>query len=121
MKALLLSAICAAALLSQPTAARAQGAGWTLEGAAAPLKGTEVNVTFLDRPGYRAIIKLLPEFEKRTGIKVHPFQGVHYLMMSTIDAESISKAIVSAEFYFAIASGLSSPMRGPGNHAPQAS
>ncbi len=26
---------------------------------------------FLDRPGYRAIIKLLPEFEKKTGIKVN--------------------------------------------------
>ena len=26
---------------------------------------------FLDRPGYRAIIKLLPEFEKQTGIKVN--------------------------------------------------
>ena len=44
-------------------------ADW-LETAAAPLKGTELSVIFLDRPGYRAIIKLLPEFEKKTGMKV---------------------------------------------------
>ncbi|MBV8779391.1 MAG: sugar ABC transporter substrate-binding protein, partial [Alphaproteobacteria bacterium] len=31
--------------------------------AAAPFKGTQLNVIFLDRPGYRAIEKLLPEFE----------------------------------------------------------
>lgn len=39
--------------------------------AAEPLKGTEINGIFLDRPGYRAIISLLPEFEKKTGIKVN--------------------------------------------------
>lgn len=67
MKTLLLAGLFAAGL-----AAAAPGAGaWTLEQAAAPLKGTQVNVTFLDRPGYRAIIKLLPEFERRTGIKVN--------------------------------------------------
>ena len=68
MRKLLLAAVCAAALLGAPSA-RAQA--WSLESAAAPLKGTQVNVTFLDRPGYRAIIKLLPDFEKRTGIKVN--------------------------------------------------
>lgn len=46
-------------------------ADWSLEQAAAPYKGTDVNVIFLDRPGYRAIIKLLPEFEKKTGIKIN--------------------------------------------------
>jgi multiple sugar transport system substrate-binding protein len=46
-------------------------AEWALEKAATPYKGTQINVTFLDRPGYRAIIKLLPEFEKKTGIKVN--------------------------------------------------
>lgn len=46
-------------------------AEWSLEQAAAPYKGTDVNVIFLDRPGYRAIIKLLPEFEKKTGIKIN--------------------------------------------------
>lgn len=57
----------AAAIATLPVAAKAD---W-LEEAAKPLKGTEVNGIFLDRPGYRAIIKLLPEFEKKTGIKVN--------------------------------------------------
>eukprot|EP01037_Dinobryon_pediforme_P032986 gene32986-38228_t len=46
-------------------------AAWDIAKAAAPFKGTEINVIFLDRPGYRAVIKLLPEFEKATGIKVN--------------------------------------------------
>jgi multiple sugar transport system substrate-binding protein len=46
-------------------------AEWDIAKAAAPFKGEQLNVTFLDRPGYRAIIKLLPEFEKKTGIKVN--------------------------------------------------
>jgi multiple sugar transport system substrate-binding protein len=41
-----------------------------LEDAAKPLKGVEIRGIFLDRPGYRALIKLLPDFEKQTGIKV---------------------------------------------------
>ncbi|MBH0238293.1 sugar ABC transporter substrate-binding protein [Methylobrevis sp. L22] len=45
-------------------------ADW-LEEAAKPLAGTEISGIFLDRPGYRAIIKLLPEFEAKTGIKVN--------------------------------------------------
>ncbi|MCK0197251.1 sugar ABC transporter substrate-binding protein [Ancylobacter sp. 6x-1] len=57
----------AAATLAVPAAASAD---WLAE-AAKPLKGTEISGIFLDRPGYRAIIKLLPEFEKRTGIKVN--------------------------------------------------
>jgi multiple sugar transport system substrate-binding protein len=43
---------------------------WSLEEAAKPYAGTEVSVIFLDRPGYRAITAMLPDFEKRTGIKV---------------------------------------------------
>lgn len=43
---------------------------WTLEEASAPYKGTEIKAIFLDRPGYAAAIKLLPQFEKKTGIKV---------------------------------------------------
>jgi multiple sugar transport system substrate-binding protein len=43
---------------------------WTLEEAAKDYKGTEIKVIFLDRPGYRAAIKMLPEFEQKTGIKV---------------------------------------------------
>ena len=46
-------------------------AAWDIAKAAAPYKGTQLNVIFLDRPGYRAIIKLIPEFEKQTGIKVN--------------------------------------------------
>ena len=42
---------------------------WSLEEAAKDYKGTEVKVIFLDRPGYRAAIKMLPEFEQKTGIK----------------------------------------------------
>lgn len=57
----------AAAAICAPSAAMAD---W-LEDAAKPLAGTEISGIFLDRPGYRAIIKLLPEFEKKTGIKVN--------------------------------------------------
>jgi multiple sugar transport system substrate-binding protein len=45
-------------------------AAWTLEEAAAPYKGTQIKALFLDRPGYAAAIKILPEFEQRTGIDV---------------------------------------------------
>ncbi|MFW5679801.1 MAG: ABC transporter substrate-binding protein [Pseudomonadota bacterium] len=61
----------AAALVLGTTALTPQAWAWTLEEAAAPYAGTEVNVLFLDRPGYRAIIDLLPEFESRTGITVN--------------------------------------------------
>ncbi len=50
---------------------------WSLEEAAKPYKGTQISVIFLDRPGYRAIEKMLPDFEKRTGIKVN-FEVVPY-------------------------------------------
>src|SRR4029453_4415109 len=43
---------------------------WSLGEAAKDYKGTEVKVIFLDRPGYRAAIEMLPEFEKLTGIKI---------------------------------------------------
>jgi multiple sugar transport system substrate-binding protein len=48
----------------------ASACAWSLAEAAKDYKGTEISVTFLDRPGYRAAIKMLPEFEKTTGIKV---------------------------------------------------
>lgn len=74
MKKRLLGTLTAAALavvaLAPISLAHAQ-TPWALDKAAAPLKGTQVNVLFLDRPGYRAIIKLLPEFEKTSGIKVN--------------------------------------------------
>ena len=58
-----------ASALAAPPAAQAET--WDIGKAAAPYKGTQLNVIFLDRPGYRAIIKLLPDFEKQTGIKVN--------------------------------------------------
>jgi multiple sugar transport system substrate-binding protein len=70
MRRLLLATACALALAAGATGP-ASAADWSLEKAAAPYKGTELSVIFLDRPGYRAIIQLLPEFEKATGIKVN--------------------------------------------------
>jgi multiple sugar transport system substrate-binding protein len=67
-------AVSAAALMVAAVAATPNGAQaetWDIAKAAAPYKGTELHVIFLDRPGYRAIIKLLPDFEKQTGIKVN--------------------------------------------------
>ena len=69
-RALKICASVAAILAATTTMPVAAFADW-LETAAKPLKGTEISGVFLDRPGYRAIIKLLPEFEKKTGIKVN--------------------------------------------------
>ena len=74
MKKWLLAALSALAITAASpmiTQSAAFAAEWDLAKAAAPFKGTQLNVIFLDRPGYRAIIKLLPEFEKATGIKVN--------------------------------------------------
>ena len=73
MKRFLLVTLSAAALLAGALglASAPAKAEWDIAKAAAPFKGTQLNVIFLDRPGYRAIIKLLPEFEKKTGIKVN--------------------------------------------------
>jgi multiple sugar transport system substrate-binding protein len=60
-------ALIAASLAGLSGAAHA----WTLEDAAKPYAGTELEVLFLDRPGYNAAIKMLPEFEAATGIKVN--------------------------------------------------
>jgi multiple sugar transport system substrate-binding protein len=48
-----------------------QAGAWSLEEAAKPYAGTEVEVVFLDRPGYNAIKEMLPEFEAKTGIKLN--------------------------------------------------
>lgn len=48
-----------------------QAGAWSLEEAAKPYAGTELEVLFLDRPGYKAAIEMLPEFEAATGIKVN--------------------------------------------------
>ena len=70
----LLRSVSAAAMLMATAALAAPAAHaetWDIAKAAAPYKGTQLNVIFLDRPGYRAIEKLLPQFEKATGIKVN--------------------------------------------------
>jgi multiple sugar transport system substrate-binding protein len=61
-----LSIVAAGASIGSPAHAE-----WAIDKAAAPYSGTQINAIFLDRPGYRAVIKLLPEFEKKTGIKVN--------------------------------------------------
>ncbi|MFN3577048.1 MAG: ABC transporter substrate-binding protein, partial [Tabrizicola sp.] len=66
------SHVSALALASASLAGLAGAAqAWSLEEAAKPYAGTELEVLFLDRPGYNAAIKMLPEFEAATGIKVN--------------------------------------------------
>jgi multiple sugar transport system substrate-binding protein len=43
---------------------------WSLKEAAEPYEGTTIKAIFLDRPGYVAAAKLVPQFEEETGIKV---------------------------------------------------
>lgn len=69
MKKLVWNALALSVALGSVLGAGAAQA-WTLEEASAPYKGTEIKAIFLDRPGYAAAIKLLPQFEKKTGIKV---------------------------------------------------
>ena len=66
-----LSALAITAASPMITHTPAFAAEWDIAKAAAPYKGKQLSVIFLDRPGYRAIIKLLPEFEQKTGIKVN--------------------------------------------------
>ena len=61
----------AIALAARAVLGAGQASAWSLEEAAKPYAGTEVNVLFLDRPGYAAAIKMLPEFEAATGIKLN--------------------------------------------------
>ncbi len=70
MRKILLATAAAVAIGTAAFAPPARAADDWLAKAAQPFKGTQLNVIFLDRPGYRAIEKLLPEFEKTTGIKV---------------------------------------------------
>lgn len=60
----------AAAAVALMVGGAAEAGAWSLEEAAAPYKGTKIKALFLDRPGYAAAIKILPEFEQRTGIDV---------------------------------------------------
>jgi multiple sugar transport system substrate-binding protein len=62
--------VSALALAASATLA-SEASAWSLEEAAKPYAGTEVEVLFLDRPGYNAAIQMLPEFEAATGIKIN--------------------------------------------------
>jgi len=53
---------------------------WSLADAARPYRGMTVTASFLPRPGYEAAIKLIPEFEKLTGIKVK-WESIYYEKM----------------------------------------
>src|SRR6202047_1635625 len=68
MKKKFLCMLCAGVAFSSVGLTLAQA--WSVEDAAKDYKGTEIKVIFLDRPGYRAAIKMLPEFQQKTGIKV---------------------------------------------------
>ena len=67
LKRQLLLALASALVICLP----AQAQDWSLEEAAKPYAGTELEVVFLLRPGYEAAEQMLPEFEEKTGIKVN--------------------------------------------------
>src|SRR5512140_2400361 len=56
------------------------GRAWSLAEAARPFRGVTITASFLPRPGYEAAIKLIPEFEKLTGIKVK-WESIYYEKM----------------------------------------
>lgn len=71
---------CAASALALAvTQPAVEAKAWSLEEAAKPYAGTEVEVVFLLRPGYEAAKQMLPEFEEKTGIKIniidHPYEN----------------------------------------------
>lgn len=53
---------------------------WSLAEAAMPYRGITITASFLPRPGYEAAIKLIPEFERLTGIKVK-WESIYYEQM----------------------------------------
>jgi len=67
-----ISFVTVAALAASLTvsASSSANAAWSLATAAKPYKGTTIHLPFLDRPGYKAAIKMIPAFTKQTGIKV---------------------------------------------------
>lgn len=68
---------------------------WSLKEAAAPYKGTTINVVGLDRPSYKAAQKLTPEFEKETGIKV---QWTNFPYENTLKEETLNFVANSEQF-----------------------
>ena len=67
-----ISFVTVAALAASLTvsASSSANAAWSLATAAKPYKGITIHLPFLDRPGYKAAIKMIPAFTKQTGIKV---------------------------------------------------
>lgn len=60
---------------------------WNLKEAAAPYKGTTVNIVGLERPSYQAAKELTPQFEKETGIHVN---WTTFPYESTLKAETLN-------------------------------
>ena len=56
------------------------GRAWTLAEAARPYRGVTITASFLPRPGYEAAIRLIPEFERLTGIRVK-WESIYYEKM----------------------------------------
>ena len=83
--------VLSAALLGLAASAQA----WTLKQAAAPYKGTTINVVGLERPSYKAAQELTPEFEKETGIHVN---WVSFPYESTLKAETLNFVSHSDQF-----------------------
>ena len=63
----LVAAVATSLVVSTASTANA---AWDLTAAAKPYAGTTIHLPFLDRPGYKAAIAMIPEFTKKTGIKV---------------------------------------------------
>jgi multiple sugar transport system substrate-binding protein len=55
----------------RPTWVRAQEASFDYASAAEPYKGVTIGAPFLDRPGYKAALAMMPEFQETTGITVN--------------------------------------------------
>jgi multiple sugar transport system substrate-binding protein len=53
---------------------------WSVAEAAKPYRGVTINASFLPRPGYEAAIKMIPEFERLTGINVK-WESIYYEQM----------------------------------------
>lgn len=64
---------------------------WSLARAAEPYRGTTITAPFITRPSYEAAIKMIPEFEKQTGIKVK-WESIYYEQMrQTLGSDLISE------------------------------
>ncbi len=70
-KSQLVRFIKTAAIALSVTPLLAAAEPWSLETASAPYRGATVDVVFLSRPGYLALEKMVPEFERRTGIEIN--------------------------------------------------